>query len=218
MASLTQRLFLLQMVILSLSIISTNARPCKTLFISSYSFSFKQNPSFSGVITVVTEIGRFSPRPTLDRAFPSEIFVFPVNDEVQDRPIERDDMPFGLGYKKSLSSSSNYDYSSLRDRTKDILSVVVALLFGVGCGALTATTMYLAWSLFSNCFYDFRYGSPYSDDDEDDHDDDVNTKKLGYVKIPAADSVPALAPAPAAVDSLICGFCDAGGRTNCLPH
>ncbi|KAG2672476.1 hypothetical protein I3760_13G043200 [Carya illinoinensis] len=134
MASLTQRLFLLQMVILSLSIISTNARPCKTLFVSSYSFSFKQNPSSSGVVTVVTEIGRFSPRPTLDRAFPSEIFVFPVNDEVQDRPIERDDMPFGLGY----------DYSSLQDRTKDILSVVVALLFGVGCGALTAATMYLA--------------------------------------------------------------------------
>ncbi|KAG7941113.1 hypothetical protein I3843_16G021800 [Carya illinoinensis] len=149
MASLTQRLFLLQLVILSLSIISTNARPCKTLFISSYSFSFKQNPSSSGVVTVVTEIGRFNPRPTLDRAFPSEIFVFPVNDEVQDRPIERDDMPFGLGYKKSLSSSSNYDYSSLRDRTKDILSVVVALLFGVGCGALTATTMYLAWKFYT---------------------------------------------------------------------
>ncbi|KAG6724239.1 hypothetical protein I3842_03G249700 [Carya illinoinensis] len=183
MASLTQRLFLLQLVILSLSIISTNARPCKTLFISSYSFSFKQNPSSSGVVTV--------------------IFVFPVNDEVQDRPIERDDMPFGLGYKKSLSSSSNYDYSSLWDRTKDILSVVVALLFGVGCGALTAATMYLAWSLFSNRFYDFRYGSPYSDDDEDDHDDDVNTKKLGYVKIPAADSVPAPALAPAAAMTAI---------------
>ncbi|PIA60687.1 hypothetical protein AQUCO_00300300v1 [Aquilegia coerulea] len=67
--------------------------------------------------------------------------------------------------------------SSLRDRTKDILSVVVALLFGVGCGALTSATMYLAWTLITN------HDSDFSSDDED-----VNPKKMGYCKIP--DDVP----------------------------
>ncbi|KAG2722800.1 hypothetical protein I3760_02G142900 [Carya illinoinensis] len=105
--SLTQRLFLLQLVILSLSIISTNARPCKTLFISSYSFSFKQNPSSSGVVTVLSP-------------------------------------PRSSSFRSTMRCRIVQSSSSLRDRTKDILSVVVALLFGVGCGALTAATMYLA--------------------------------------------------------------------------
>lgn len=186
MASLTQRLLLLQLAILAVLTASANARPCKTLFISSYSFSFKQNPSASGFVTVVTEISRFNPRPVEGRPFPSEIFLFPARHEARSEQIER---PSGL--KKYMSSSSyDFDFSSLRERTKDILSVVVALLFGVGCGALTAATMYLAWSLFANRFYDSRYGSPYSDDDEDDDDEDVNPKKMGYVKIPAADSAP----------------------------
>ncbi|KAF2290554.1 hypothetical protein GH714_014380 [Hevea brasiliensis] len=88
------------------------------------------------------------------------------------------DLPFGL---------SSYDMSSLRDRTKDILSVVVALLFGVGCGALTAATMYLVWSLFSTR-YDYRYEE--FDSEDGDEEDDVSPKKMGYVKIPEADSMP----------------------------
>ncbi|XP_059450617.1 uncharacterized protein LOC132181426 [Corylus avellana] len=185
MASLTQRLLLLQLAILAVLTISASARPCKTLVISSYSFSFKQNPSASGFVTVVTEISRFNPRPVHDRSFPSEIFLFPARHEAPRDQIE----PSGLN-KYLPSSSYDFDFSSLRERTKDILSVVVALLLGVGCGALTAATMYLAWSLFANRFYDSRYGSPYSDDDEDDDDDDANPKKMGYVKIPAADSAP----------------------------
>lgn len=189
MASLTQRLLLLQLVILSVSTISTQARPCKTLLVSSYSFSFRQNPSSPGFVTVFTEISRINHRPDFQRSSSSKIFLFPFNDEAQDRPIEPNELPFGLGLRNSMPSSSSYDFSSLRDRTKDILSVVVALLFGVGCGALTAATMYLAWSLFSNRFYDYRYGSP--DSDDDGGDDDLSPKKMGYVKIPAADSVQA---------------------------
>lgn len=192
MASLTQRLLLLQLAILAVLTVSAAARPCKTLFISSYSFSFKQNPSASGFVTVVTEISRINPRPAQDRGFPSEIFLFPAHPEARGDQIDREDARLPSGLKKYLSSSSyDFDFSSLRERTRDILSVVVALLFGVGCGALTAATMYLAWSLFANRFYDHRYGSPYSDDDDDDdEDDDVNPKKMGYVKIPAAESVP----------------------------
>lgn len=88
-------------------------------------------------------------------------------------------MPFGL---------SSYDMSSLRDRTKDILSVVVALLFGVGCGALTAATMYLVWSLFSTR-YDYRY-EEFDGEDEDDEEEDVSPKKIGYVKIAETESLP----------------------------
>ncbi len=68
----------------------------------------------------------------------------------------------------------------------DIMSIVGALLFGVGCGALTAATMYLIWSLFSPRRFDFGD----SDDEFDDADeDDASPKKMGYVAIPAAGAV-----------------------------
>lgn len=68
----------------------------------------------------------------------------------------------------------------------------MALLFGVGCGALTAATMYLIWSLFSNRY---DYHASYDDYvDADDNGDGVDSpKKMGYVKIPATE----FAPAPA---------------------
>ncbi|KAK7837704.1 uncharacterized protein LOC112006644 [Quercus suber] len=201
MASLIHRVILVQLLILSVATISATARPCKTLFISSYSFSFKpvnqQNPSSSssGFVTVFTEISHFNPKPQMkEQPFPTTTEIFLFRD-----PIHRNDMP--LGYRKPQQPLASYDFSSLRDRTKDILSVVVALLFGVGCGALTAATMYLAWSLFSHRFSSSDYSafpSSFSDDDNDNDDDDVNPKKFGYIKIPAAtDSLPAPAPAPA---------------------
>ncbi|KAL9684024.1 hypothetical protein QQ045_021455 [Rhodiola kirilowii] len=65
------------------------------------------------------------------------------------------------------------DFDSLFDRSKDVLSVVVALLFGVGCGALTAATMYFAWMLVVGR----------SEDEEEFYDDIPSPKKGGYVKI-----------------------------------
>ncbi|KAK4733289.1 hypothetical protein R3W88_007550 [Solanum pinnatisectum] len=73
--------------------------------------------------------------------------------------------------------------SSIRDRTKDIMRVVGALLFGVGCGALTAATMYLIWSLFWPNRFEFED----SDDDFEDGNGDYDVssaKKMGYVAIP----------------------------------
>lgn len=62
------------------------------------------------------------------------------------------------------------------------MSVVGALLFGVGCGALTGAIMYFVWALFSPGRFDFVDVS----DDEDDEDDIAATKKkLGYMAIPA---------------------------------
>ena len=75
--------------------------------------------------------------------------------------------------------------SSLQERAKDILFVVVGLLFGVGCGALTAATIYLAWSLVMNR-YEVCGSEGFSDGEEDE-----SPKKMGYVKIAG--------PAPAAV-------------------
>lgn len=72
----------------------------------------------------------------------------------------------------------------ISERTRDILSAVGAMLFGVGCGSLTAATMYLVWSLTS------RFGSEEESDDEgfNGEDDDNSTpKKVGYVAIPDDD-------------------------------
>ncbi|KAL6219565.1 hypothetical protein ACLB2K_007324 [Fragaria x ananassa] len=149
---------LITLLTLSILAISATARPCKTLFISSYSVSLRRLPSSSsssGFVTVVTEIRQLRP---IRFFYDDAVLAHP--DESRAQP-QRTMMPL-------LPLST--DLSSLRDRTKDILSVVVALLFGVGCGSLTAATMYLAWSLFS---------SRHSFDDED-----VSPKKMGYVMIP----------------------------------
>lgn len=157
--------------------ISVSARPCKTLFISSYSFSFNPNnpnPNSNhpaGIVTIFTEIRQFSPHRPL-------IFL--------DRPIfpAMDDQPLIEEPPRRLSHFG-YDFSSLRDRTKDIFSVVVALLFGVGCGSLTAVTMYLVWSLFANR-HDSR--NSYEEFSDDDARDDLSPKKMGYEKIPAKET------------------------------
>ncbi|CAN8302315.1 unnamed protein product [Cochlearia groenlandica] len=72
--------------------------------------------------------------------------------------------------------SDNID--SFRDRTRDIHRVVVALLFGVGCGALTAATMYLAWALVVN-----RHSYDLEEEEEDCYEnepfDEACLKKIG---------------------------------------
>ncbi|RWV96580.1 hypothetical protein BHE74_00026611 [Ensete ventricosum] len=77
--------------------------------------------------------------------------------------------------------------SSLYERAKDVLVVVIGLLFGVGCGAITTATVCLAWSLVT-----YRYlicdSDEYSNEAEAEGADE-NPKKAGYVKVPAADPV-----------------------------
>ncbi|MBA0795455.1 hypothetical protein Gohar_006318 [Gossypium harknessii] len=138
--------FVVAVTILAVGLLSASAtaRPCKTFFVASYSFSF-ENPndpsSSNGFVTVFTEIGQLNvvpPRPN-----PSDVL------------------------------------SSLRERSKDILSVVVALLFGVGSGALTAATLYLVWTLF---LARSDYHRACLEDDESDGE--LSPKKIGYVTIP----------------------------------
>ncbi|CAN6463477.1 unnamed protein product [Victoria cruziana] len=78
----------------------------------------------------------------LGLARPADFFPFMTT-------AERD---FVVSSKPAVSAAADpVDMrSSLHARARDILSVVVSLLFGVACGALTASTMYLVWSLFNN--------------------------------------------------------------------
>ncbi|GAB2287490.1 hypothetical protein Dimus_021866 [Dionaea muscipula] len=183
---------LISFLLLSTSVTARPGRPfhpCNTLLISTYSVSFGSgNPNFPNnpdltlhrpeFFAVVAEVRAFHPNPDsimIDGADPSFLLG------EQDR-IHRPGLPVGAG--------------SLRDRTVDILNVVASLLFGAACGALTAGTMYLVWSLFSNRGDD-AYHSLEGFTDDDDNDDDIfNPKKPVnvYVAVPAA-------PPPVAVES-----------------
>lgn len=72
--------------------------------------------------------------------------------------------------------------SSAEERAKDILVVVSGLLFGFGCGALTAASMYLVWSLLASTCAS-TYDDVYSDDEDHLLSDPDSPKKAGYVII-----------------------------------
>ncbi|MDG2866006.1 hypothetical protein P7M39_24570, partial [Vibrio parahaemolyticus] len=129
------------------------------------------------------EIRSFTPLYITDKP-PSYALFFPHATHLPQHESVRPRAPLGF--------ASAYDFSSLRDRTKDILSVALALLFGVGCGALTAATMYLVWSVFST-----RHPTAAFDDFSSDEDEIESPKKLGYVKIPATETTAAVSTAPA---------------------
>lgn len=168
-------LLLVAITVSSLSISTTSARPCKTFLISSYSLSITpENPNLdpqsdlpsTRFVTVFT-IRRLSPNPTVP---------FFVNRRHGILPSEKPQI------QENRSSQPSFPFVSenVKDRTRDILSVVMALLFGVGCGALTAATMYLVWALVVN-----RHGYNFEEDDyENEESDAASLKKLGYVKIP----------------------------------
>ncbi|KAK7290298.1 hypothetical protein RIF29_04611 [Crotalaria pallida] len=189
MASL--RLPLAAAIVLLFLTATAAARPCRSFIMSSYTF---RNPS-SKTVTTITEIrslttafhatgdnvnGRQYPLLTIDSSFRPRI-GYPAAFHL----IHRESHP-----RAKLGFASNYAFSSLRDRTKDILSVVLALLVGLGCGAVTASAMYLVWSAFSG-HRDYSY----EDFDSSDEDSEIETpKKSGYVKIPAAETPAAESP------------------------
>ncbi|AES70844.2 hypothetical protein MtrunA17_Chr3g0109381 [Medicago truncatula] len=185
MASLLLRLPIaaVALLLLALSTTTVTARPCRTFIISSYSI---RNPSTNAFATI-TEIRSISPLFINDNTKPFEILLDrPVQHQTHSQSASHPRGPLGLGF-----STDAYDFSSLRDRTKDILSVALALLFGVGCGALTAATMYLVWSVFT-ARHELR-AAAYGDFSDDEIE---SPKKMGgYVKIPATETA---APAPAA--------------------
>ncbi|KAK4419576.1 hypothetical protein Salat_2370500 [Sesamum alatum] len=183
---------LLLLSLFAAAAVVVSARPCKTLFYFSatttttttyYPFNSlprnpnsnsilrNQNPRYLTLIFTSTTTNRFPDRrPSIN---------FESSPDFDDVSKSSD---FPLRFYSSVSSS-------IRDRTKDIMSVVGALLFGVGCGALTAATMYFVWSLFSPGRFDVDDVSSSSSDDDDDDDVTAAKKKLGYVSIPTKPKV-----------------------------
>ncbi|KAK6164126.1 hypothetical protein DH2020_000990 [Rehmannia glutinosa] len=181
------------LLLLSLLAVTASARPCKTLFYFSattttttyYPYNSisrnpnnpnsllrNQNPRYLTLIFTSTTTTPFSDRrPALNS---DSNPAFDDNSQSSSMMTSPD---FPLKFYSSVSSS-------IRERTKDIMSVVGALLFGVGCGALTAAIMYFVWALFSPSRFDFGDVSSSSDDDDDDDDVTAVKKKLGYVSIP----------------------------------
>ncbi|ERN09514.1 uncharacterized protein LOC18437667 [Amborella trichopoda] len=154
--------------------------PCKSYYVSfSYTLS---SPKTLDQIPLEP-----NPRPNLRPGFasnhklPFSFFIYREINGIYPKPVEfmahndlylvsrRDPSAFrGIKpYEREFRFTN-----SLRERTKDILSVIIALLFGLGCGALTSATMYLAWSLITN-----RYEGSASEEYEGADD-------AGYVKIP----------------------------------
>ncbi|MED6150081.1 hypothetical protein PIB30_068786 [Stylosanthes scabra] len=167
-------------LLVALSTPAASARPCRTFLISSYTFSLpsSDDPSLpsTATITSITEIHTI-------RSFPAKVFFKrAIRDSTvvvteARRSSTRTRPAAILGFPAE-------EFGSLRDRTKDLLAVFAALLFGVGCGTLTAAATYLVWSLFSRR-HDYRYDD-YVDEEEDEK---INSsKKLGYVKIPEAET------------------------------
>uniref|UniRef100_A0A7N0UY90 Uncharacterized protein n=1 Tax=Kalanchoe fedtschenkoi TaxID=63787 RepID=A0A7N0UY90_KALFE len=174
--------------------VPATARPCKTLFIT---FSIEPvrvhhpNPNFFFIDPAEEQPAAIrlpGPEVSSDGGF----FIIDRPNFGFDRPnFPRGPRPVDEQPRSFLGlfphPRETIDFDSLFDRSKDVLSVVVALLFGVGCGALTAATMYFAWILVVG---------RREDDDEDqegfysDYDDIPSPKKGGYVKIAEA------APAP----------------------
>ncbi|TKY46235.1 hypothetical protein E2542_SST28273 [Spatholobus suberectus] len=125
--------------------------------ISSYLF---YNPS-SNTFTTITEIQFFTPLYVTNK--PSYNLFFPHSNLLELKHVN----PRAL-----LGFAFAYDFSYLCNRTKDILSITLALLFGIDYGYYTA----------------IDYDEFFDDDEFFDNDESESPKKLGYVKISAIES------------------------------
>lgn len=187
---------LLLMVLVQLGPLSVSVagRPCATLFVSSYSFSLRRQPIFGPNPNPTRDVAYLN-LPTSDPSSSSSGFMtifaasFPaveVNPQTSLSREVRTRSSEAQRPKEHMKDEifGSFDLNSLRDRSRDILSVVISLLFGVGCGALTAATMYMAWYVFTNG------GGHYLQESDDEYDSYESPKKVGYVKIPAPDPSP----------------------------
>uniref|UniRef100_A0A452YGN6 Uncharacterized protein n=3 Tax=Triticinae TaxID=1648030 RepID=A0A452YGN6_AEGTS len=190
-AAMADRLVLLVLVVAAASLTVASpvaaARPCNTLFISSHSAN--ANPSndpdhrspLTTTVVTVFRIRRFGPHflrtqghahPHLNHHHRHHLHSIPANIQ-----IRRPELP-------ELPHSAAGVAASIQERVKDILVVLVGILFGLGCGALTAASMYLVWSVIAgpgaSSHYDELYG--------DEASDSESPKKVGYVIIPGVEA------------------------------
>ncbi|XP_040384216.1 uncharacterized protein LOC121055555 [Oryza brachyantha] len=160
------------------------ARPCHTFFIS---FSANPNPNGGAEVadhraaalttaTVITvfHVRRLGPHLGHGHGHPNLHHLHSIPANIQ---IRRPELP----------SPAARAADSIQERAKDILVVVVGILFGVGCGALTAASMYLVWSVLAGAAAPSPYDELYGDEDEESSDSE-SPKKVGYVIIPGVES------------------------------
>lgn len=175
----------LPLLLLLLSAATAAARPCKTIFYFSatryyplrnqgFPNSLLQNPRYLTLVFTTTT----SPASQLTENLSSLSFdsVNPLDFESDSDSESSSTITSSTLLIKFHSSVSN----SIRERTRDIMSVVGALLFGVACGALTAATMYFLGALFSPGRFEF---DDISSSDDDDDDGATTAKKFGYVAL-----------------------------------
>ncbi|GFP90877.1 hypothetical protein PHJA_001231600, partial [Phtheirospermum japonicum] len=143
------------------------------------SFFRGQNPRYLTLIFTTTTSRFPIPRPSLD-----SVSGKPSDEDSRSSPLMITPSDFPLKFYTAVSSS-------IRDRSRDIMTVVAALaamLLGAGCGALTAAAVYFVYVLLSRCR---RRGASIDFDDvdssdDDDADDDVTSaKKFSYLPIPS---------------------------------
>ncbi|KAL5223452.1 hypothetical protein ABZP36_010091 [Zizania latifolia] len=184
----------LYLAVVSLSLLVTSlpaaARPCHTFFIS---FPANSNPNggaevpdHRAALTTATVITVFRVRrlgPHLAQvhghghAHPDLHHFHSIPANIQ---IHRPELP-------RLPHPAAGAAGVLQERAKDILMVVVGILFGVGCGALTAASMYLVWSMLAGTAASSHYDEIYGDED-DEASDSKSPKKVGYVIIPGVEA------------------------------
>ncbi|KAK4274965.1 hypothetical protein QN277_018118 [Acacia crassicarpa] len=173
---------------------SATARPCRTFFVSFYSVSVGRH-SPAATLTAFEEIRSldFVGNNDDNHDNPSLAAVIFFDSALSGHPLEEDEHETKIELQMSQIrvsfGFSSRNFSSFRERTVDIVSVVLALLFGVTGGALTATGLYLIWFVLSDRYDNRDSYYDYSDDDEEID----SPKKSGYVKIQAFESAPALA-------------------------
>ncbi|KAL5231576.1 hypothetical protein ABZP36_030352 [Zizania latifolia] len=190
-AMASRRLLLLAVVSLYLLVAApaASARPCHTFFIS---FSANSNPNGDAEVpdhraalttaTVITvfRVRRLGPHIAhghgRGHAHPNLHHLHSIPANIQIRRPELPELPRPAADAAAV----------LQERAKDILVVVVGILFGVGCGALTAASMYLVWSVLAGAAASFRYDEIYGDEDEEASDSE-SPKKVGYVIIPGVE-------------------------------
>ncbi|KAL4577820.1 hypothetical protein LXL04_013934 [Taraxacum kok-saghyz] len=152
MASTTSRRVLFPFIICVFAI-SAAARPCKTIFFITSSSSSQSHdtttPNSPHLTFFVTQIRQFHRSSNDVRTTQSQTY-----------------------YSSSVRTS-------IGDRTMDIMSIVGAMVFGVGCGALTAATMYLFWSLFS----DFDCDSDEEEEEYHEEEPHIRPDEMAYVDI-----------------------------------
>ncbi|XP_062206001.1 uncharacterized protein LOC133907910 [Phragmites australis] len=173
---MAQRLLLL-LAVAAASLLAADSRPCHTFHVAIP--ADPNNPSGDGaahhrrvpqIATVITvfRVRRLGPHLPHYHRNHHHLHSIPAN--VQIRHPE-------------LPHLAAAEAAGPQERARNILVFVFGLLFGVACGALTAASVYLVWSVVAGATAASPYDELYGDEDDNEASDTESLKKVGYVII-----------------------------------